>query len=208
MSNDKLTIRDISILLGVHVNTVRNYIRRGTLTAEKIMVNGHDTWVVNKDYLYNCGVPEILSKLGPQDVSTRHDNALTRPYKVPDKWLEELTRLNRENSEINRQLSEANAEREIMRYKVERMLPAAEEERDRLKVDAEQAKREVEVVRGEVKEVKMDREKTRIVAEGLGSHMQLLEQALEEARANAKWSWRRRQARATGLLDNSTATTT
>lgn len=183
MGNDNLTIRDVSKLLGVHPNTIRNYIRRGQLQADKVTLDGKETWVIGKNHLYSCGVPEILNKLGPQDVITRYNNVSKQPYVVPDKWLEEITRLVRINEETNRELSEAVAEREILKYQVQKVLPAAQEERDQLKE--------------EVGNIKNERDGIRWTAEELRTKAELLEKALEEARANAKWTWKRRVAKTT-----------
>jgi len=44
--------------------------------------------------------------------------------------------------------------------------------------------------------VKKERDEVQVTVEVLDKKVELLEQSLEEARANAKWSWRRRMKRA------------
>lgn len=184
MSNNTLTIREVATLLGVHQNTIRNYIRRGKLPAEKNILEGKETWVIKEDELYHCGIPQVLNKLGPQDVLTRYDKVSLQPYVTPEKWLEEITRLSRENGELFRQIAEVTAEYEIVKYQAEKLLPATTAERDQL--------------RERVEEVGGERDELKVNAEVISRELEIIKASLEEARANARWGYRRRLKKAVG----------
>lgn len=182
--NNNLTIQEVANLVGMHPNTIRNYVKAGRLQATKIMIDNVETWVIERDHLYSCGVPKIMARLGPQDVDLRDTKLSTQPYVVPDKWLDEITRLSRENGELLRNIGEVTAENEIIRFKAEKLLPATTQERDQL--------------RAQVEEVRGEREELRRKAEALATEVELKSAALEQAWANAKWSWRRRMKKAVG----------
>ena len=127
---DKLTMLDVARLTGLHKNTIRNYIQRGVLKAElKDEGLGKQAWVVDEDYLYNCGVPQILERLGPQDVEQRVHKQDASELRIPDKYIEELLR-------VTRELAVTQSELTGLRVQVP-MLQAAQEERDQLKAQKE-----------------------------------------------------------------------
>lgn len=179
---DKLTMLEVARLTGLHKNTVRNYIQRGVLKAELVDEGlGKQAWVIDKDYLYNCGVPQILERLGPQDVEQRVHKQEASELSVPDKYIEELLR-------VTRELVSTQSELTGLRVQVP-MLQAAQVERDHLKEEKEALAAELVSLEAEKKSAEVEIEAERVKA-------QVLEQALAEARANAKWSWRRRMAKA------------
>jgi excisionase family DNA binding protein len=155
---DALTIREVAIVTGLHRNTIRNYVKAGTLKATLVDKGlGRQRYLIGREDLYTCGIPKVLSHLGPLEVQERLSQAQA---KDTDDTFAEIMRLNRE-------LLAAREELAGLRVRVP-ALQAAQVERDQIA----QEKAALEV-RAEV-----------------------LEAALEQAQANAKWSWRRRMAKA------------
>jgi len=121
---------EVSKLTGLHKNTIRNYIKEGKLKAElSDSGKGKQTWVIEEADLYNCGIPYLLTRLGPQDTQQKLHKSSTAEFTDPDKYLAEITRLHNE-------LTAANTELGILRFQVP-VLQAAQEERDRLAAKVE-----------------------------------------------------------------------
>ena len=155
---DALTIREVAIVTGLHRNTIRNYVKAGTLKATLVdKGTGRQRYLIGREDLYTCGIPKVLSHLGPLEVQERLSQAQA---KDTDDTFAEIIRLNRE-------LLAAREELAGLRVQVP-ALQAAQVERDRIREDRDRLAVKIEVV----------------------------EAALEEARANARWSWRRRMAKA------------
>ena len=152
---DALTIREVAIVTGLHKNTIRSYVKAGTLKATLLEAGtGRQRYVIDRADLYNCGIPKVLSHLGPLEVQARLSQAQA---KDTDNAFAEIMRLNRD-------LLAAREELAGLRVQVP-ALQAAQVERDRLAVKVE-----------------------------------VTEAALAEARANAKWSWKRRMSKAARLV--------
>lgn len=178
---NKLTMLDVARLTGLHKNTVRNYIQRGVLKAElKDEGLGKQAWVIDEDYLYNCGVPQILQRLGPQEAEQRVHKEDAAELRIPDRYIEELLR-------VTRELTNAQSELSGMRVQVP-MLQAAKEERDQLQEQREELAAQLAIAES-------GKAAAAAELEGERAKAQVLEQALQEARANAKWTWRRRLAK-------------
>ena len=155
---DALTIREVAIVTGLHRNTIRNYVKAGTLKATLVdKGTGRQRYLIGREDLYTCGIPKVLSHLGPLEVQERLSQAQA---KDTDDTFAEIIRLNRE-------LLAAREELAGLRVQVP-ALQAAQVERDRIREDRDRLAVKIEVV----------------------------EAALEEARANARWSWRRRMVKA------------
>ena len=66
---ESFTMAQVAALTGLHKNTIRKYVKLGDLkaTLEDRGV-GKQRWIIAKDQLYNCGIPEITRHLDPQKV--------------------------------------------------------------------------------------------------------------------------------------------
>jgi hypothetical protein len=155
---EPLTIRDISVMTGLHRNTIRNHVKAGRLKATLLEEGtGRQRYVIDREDLYNCGIPSILAHLGPLEVQERLNKA---EAKSAEDIFGEIIRLNRD-------LLAATAELAGLRVQVP-ALQAAQVERDRIREERD----------------------------SLAVKVEIMEAALEQARANAKWSWRRRMVKA------------
>ena len=153
-----LTIREVAIMSGLHRNTIRGYVKAGTLKATLIdKGTGRQRYLIGREDLYNCGIPRLLAHLGPLEVQERLNKAQAVDTGEP---FQEIIRLNRD-------LLTAREELAGLRVQMP-ALQAAQVERDRIREERDRLAVKVEVT----------------------------EAALEQARANAKWSWRRRMAKA------------
>lgn len=168
---DTLTMREVAIMTGLHKNSVRNYVKAGRLKATMIQEGpGKDRYVIRRADLYDCGIPAVLAHLGPLEVRTRVEKAEAGRRGGIDA-VGEIMRLNRE-------LQSAVEELGGLRVQVPALV-AAQVERDQLRADLDG----------------LAQEKAALEAKSA-----VLAAALEEARANARWSWRRRMAKSTGVL--------
>jgi hypothetical protein len=121
--DNALTIRDVAIMTGLHRNTIRNYVKAGRLKATLIDEGtGRQRYVIDREALYNCGIPKVLSHLGPLEVQERLNKSQAE---YTDDTFGELIRLNRE-------LLAAREELSGLRVQVP-MLQAAQVERDSLR---------------------------------------------------------------------------
>jgi hypothetical protein len=163
--DNALTIRDVAIMTGLHRNTIRNYVKAGRLKATLIDEGtGRQRYVIDREALYNCGIPKVLSHLGPLEVQERLNKSQAE---YTDDTFGELIRLNRE-------LLAAREELSGLRVQVP-MLQAAQVERDSLREERDRLAQE---------------------RAGLEAKASVLEAALNEARADMKWSARRRMSKA------------
>jgi uncharacterized protein YydD (DUF2326 family) len=128
----QVTLTEVSKMTGLHKNTIRNYVKKGLLKAEKVELEGVMTWVIKREDLYNSGIPRLNSRLGPQEVDITMSRAETERHAVPEKYLEEMSRLTRE-------LLATTEEIAALRARVP-ALQAAQEERDKLREDLEVAR--------------------------------------------------------------------
>jgi len=153
-----LTIREVSIMSGLHRNTIRNYVKAGLLKATLIDEGtGRQRYIISREDLYNCGVPRLLAHLGPLEVQERLNKA----------QVQDTGETFREILRLNRDLLAATEELVGLRVQVP-ALKAAAEERDNL-VEQKAA---------------------------LSAKLEVTEAALEIARQNARWSYRRRMSKA------------
>lgn len=157
------TIREISERTGLHRNTIYRYVKRGKLKGERVMRGGGETWLVSEHELYNSGIPKLNTLLGPQNVEARATQNEVAPFAVPDKYLAEITR-------VNRELTAANTELGILRSQIP-ALQAAQGERDSLREETERLQAE------------------RIA---LDKRLEVTTAAMKQARDNATWRYRRR----------------
>jgi hypothetical protein len=127
---NKLTMLDVSRLTGLHKNTINNYRKRSLLKFELVGGGkGRQVWLIDQDSLYNCGVPQILHRLGPQDVQTRLD-------KQDAGELQGAEVLIGENMRLNRELQVAVEELAGLRMQIP-ALEMARDERERLAKEKE-----------------------------------------------------------------------
>ncbi|MBU4174200.1 MAG: hypothetical protein KJ686_04765 [Actinobacteria bacterium] len=73
-NGNKYTFTQVSQMTGLHKNTIRNYYKKGLLTAHKEKRGGIEVLVVLEEDLYHCGVPKILERLGPQQQPHNYHN--------------------------------------------------------------------------------------------------------------------------------------
>jgi hypothetical protein len=165
---DTLTMRDVAIMTGLHKNTIRNYVKAGKLKATLIQEGkGKDRYLIRREDLYNCAIPNILAHLGPLEVRTRVEQAEAERRALGVDAVGEIMRLNRE-------LQNAVEELGGLRIQVP-MLKAAQIERDQL-----------------AQEIAVERQNNAVLATKAAD----LKQALAEAQANMKWGARRRLQKA------------
>lgn len=169
------TLSEIAALTGLHKNTVRNYLKKGILKATlQDRTSGGQTWVITEHNLYHSGNAKINRLLGPQETAARIERHQVAAAAVPDRYIEELLR-------VTRELTAAQTELSLLQDQVPR-LQAAATERDTLVKATAQVQAEAEQIRKE--------------NNALDAKAQVLEAALVEARAEMRWTARRRLAKA------------
>ena len=73
---DHLTIREASIVTGLHRNTIRNYVKAGRLKANLIGEGtGKQKYIIEREDLYSCDIPRVLAHLGVLEVEGRLEKA-------------------------------------------------------------------------------------------------------------------------------------
>lgn len=166
---DSLTIRETAIVTGLHRNTIRNYVKAGRLKASLIGEGrGKQKYIIRRDDLYNCGIPQVLAHLGFLEVEGRLEKAQVGKA---DTLTENVIG---ENIRLNRDLLAAREELATLRIQVP-MLQAAQVERDSLREEEEKLKAE---------RVAID------------TRLEVTKVALEQAKENATWRYRRQLKRA------------
>lgn len=71
MEEKYYTIREIAELTGLHVNTVRGYVKAGRLPSIKVRGKYGDEYRIREHDLYHSGIPSFNERLGPQMVEMR-----------------------------------------------------------------------------------------------------------------------------------------
>ena len=165
-ANEDYTITEAAALSGFSPNTLRAWVKAGTLKAEKVEGKYGAEYRIRAYDLYHSGIEKLNRRLGPGMVEVRKAEADASALASSEKYLEELVRLSGE-------LVEARTELGVLRFQVPR-LEAAQVERDKIREERDSIAQEKIAL-----EVKV----------------QVIEAALEQARVNAKWSWRRRMAK-------------
>ena len=186
------TLFEIAQMTGLHKNTIRNYVKSGQLKG-KLEDNGagKDTWLVDEKDLYNCGIPQIIGRLGPQDVEQRlqeKEVPQTQDFRV---YAEEIMRLNRD-------LVSAKEELGMLRGQLP-ALQAAQAERDEMRQEIRELWTVKDTLAGEKMALVGERDKfageNNNLKEGLSKtedDLNNLRVELMEAQANTRWSYRRR----------------
>lgn len=189
------TMLDISKLTGLHKNTVRRWVLAGKLKGERVQRGGYEVWVVRGQDLYHSGIPKLHHLLLPQDDGSldphQENTATSQPTPEinlsPRELLDRLQELSMkvggyENATLA--LKETQGERDEYRRKYNQ----AQEETISVKGELADFKAEVAPVMLQVKQLQEKEE-------ALKANLEDTEVALEKARSNAKWSYRRRIAK-------------
>ena len=150
----QLTISEVAKLTGLHKNTIRNYIKDGKLKADLAgNKKGNQRLLIDEEYLYNCGIPNIVRRIGNQDAQ-EPSQIVDIPQDTDTSMLvEEYVRLTREHTAAMTELG-------ILKTQIP-ALKAAEEEKIELSKENMELSRKVSELEMKSEELEASRQELR-----------------------------------------------